>query len=329
MSGQVRGQRNPAGGGHGRIVGGTPRRTTLRLAIGHAARPGDWSIGRAPVSKTAAFQVRFLGPPLNASDGGATCVRATRCPSSARASPPRPRPSGGGREHSVHRGAVRAAAGDGVACVAGSFPPTHGTCFGPVDPGAAANAAAALTPSPRHPTTRISSGSISAMVAWAPRVTRWRCGSSWTPRIRPSSKQLTDAILAVRGGGTVNRYRPRDERCVVLTSYTRAWLCLFPQHGSGKEAPPADRPRAMAAADRAGTSWSSCARSDPVGWLARGQPRSCQGSRLRISALSVLESFGRVLRAVHRRARRPRRGVATVGPLSHLRRPPGIRGAAR
>lgn len=43
------------------------------------------------------------------------------------------------------------------------------------------------------------------------------------------------AMLAVRGRGRVSEYRPRDERCVVLTSYTRAWLCLFPQHGRGKK----------------------------------------------------------------------------------------------
>ena len=47
--------------------------------------------------------------------------------------------------------------------------------------------------------------------------------------------EVADAILAVRGGGTVSRYSPRDERCVALTSYTRAWLCLFPQHGPGKK----------------------------------------------------------------------------------------------
>lgn len=46
-------------------------------------------------------------------------------------------------------------------------------------------------------------------------------------------EEVCEAILVVRGAGTVSRYRPRDERCVVLTSYTRAWKCLFPQHGTG------------------------------------------------------------------------------------------------
>jgi hypothetical protein len=46
-------------------------------------------------------------------------------------------------------------------------------------------------------------------------------------------EEVGAAILTVRGAGTVSRYRPRDERCVVLTSYTRAWKCLFPQHGVG------------------------------------------------------------------------------------------------
>ncbi len=45
--------------------------------------------------------------------------------------------------------------------------------------------------------------------------------------------EVADAMLAVRGEGTVSRYSPRDERSVALTSYTRAWLCLFPQHAPG------------------------------------------------------------------------------------------------
>jgi hypothetical protein len=48
-------------------------------------------------------------------------------------------------------------------------------------------------------------------------------------------EEVVEAILTVRGGGTVSRYSPRDERCVALTSYTRAWLCLFPQHGRGRK----------------------------------------------------------------------------------------------
>lgn len=48
-------------------------------------------------------------------------------------------------------------------------------------------------------------------------------------------EEVVAAILAVRGGGTVSRYRPRGERCVALTSYTHAWRCLFPQHGEGKK----------------------------------------------------------------------------------------------
>ena len=46
-------------------------------------------------------------------------------------------------------------------------------------------------------------------------------------------EEVVEAIHAVRGEGTVSRYRPRDERCVVLTSYTLAWRCLFAQHGAG------------------------------------------------------------------------------------------------
>jgi hypothetical protein len=45
--------------------------------------------------------------------------------------------------------------------------------------------------------------------------------------------EVRRAILAVRREGKVSAYMPRRERCVVLTSYTRAWLCLFPQHGAG------------------------------------------------------------------------------------------------
>jgi hypothetical protein len=48
-------------------------------------------------------------------------------------------------------------------------------------------------------------------------------------------EEVVAAILAVRGGGTVSRFRPRGERCIALTSYTQAWRCLFPQHGAGKK----------------------------------------------------------------------------------------------
>jgi hypothetical protein len=44
-------------------------------------------------------------------------------------------------------------------------------------------------------------------------------------------EEVVEAIHAVRGEGTVSRYRPRDERCVVLTSYTRAWTCLLRSTG--------------------------------------------------------------------------------------------------
>lgn len=47
--------------------------------------------------------------------------------------------------------------------------------------------------------------------------------------------EVADAILAVRGGGAVGRYRARDKRCVIITSYTRAWSCLFPQDGAGRK----------------------------------------------------------------------------------------------
>jgi hypothetical protein len=53
-------------------------------------------------------------------------------------------------------------------------------------------------------------------------------------------EEVVEAIHAVRGEGTVSRYRPRDERCVVLTSYTRAWRCLFAQHGTSPKHPAAD-----------------------------------------------------------------------------------------
>jgi len=77
------------------------------------------------------------------------------------------------------------------------------------------------------------------------------------------------------------------------------------------------------------TAGSFCARVDPVRWLARSQPRTRQGSRLRVSALSVLESLGRHPRVVHRHARRTGRRVAAVGPVSHLGCPSGIGGAPR
>ncbi len=48
-------------------------------------------------------------------------------------------------------------------------------------------------------------------------------------------EEVAGAMLAVRGGGTVSRYSPPGKECVLLTSYTRAWRCLFPQHGPGRK----------------------------------------------------------------------------------------------
>lgn len=48
-------------------------------------------------------------------------------------------------------------------------------------------------------------------------------------------EEVCAAIIAVRGEGRVSAYLPPTEHCVVLTSYTRAWRCLFPQHGTGKK----------------------------------------------------------------------------------------------
>lgn len=48
-------------------------------------------------------------------------------------------------------------------------------------------------------------------------------------------EEVVAATLAVHGGGRVGRYRPQGERSVSLSSYSRAWLCWFPQHGPGKK----------------------------------------------------------------------------------------------
>jgi hypothetical protein len=67
-------------------------------------------------------------------------------------------------------------------------------------------------------------------------------------------------ILAVRGNGTVSRHRPRDERCAVLTSYTLAWKCLFPQHGAGAKH---QRPIVL-------EEWQRSVVREHPGWFAQG-----------------------------------------------------------
>lgn len=73
-------------------------------------------------------------------------------------------------------------------------------------------------------------------------------------------EEVCAGILAVRGNGTVSRHRPRGERCVVLTSYTRAWNCFFPQHGRGAKH---QRPIVLA-------EWQLSMVREHPGWFARG-----------------------------------------------------------
>ena len=105
--------------------------------------------------------------------------------------------------------------------------------------------------------------------------------------------EVAEAILTVRGEGTVSRHSPRGERCVALTSYTRAWLCLFPQHGSRPQAPAADLARALAAIHRQGVPRSLRARADPVRRLARRQSRARQRRDYEYPRLPVLQSLRR------------------------------------
>jgi hypothetical protein len=44
-----------------------------------------------------------------------------------------------------------------------------------------------------------------------------------------------EAIVAVRGGGLPHAARDKHCACIVITSYWRAWSCLFPQHGRGRK----------------------------------------------------------------------------------------------
>jgi hypothetical protein len=73
-------------------------------------------------------------------------------------------------------------------------------------------------------------------------------------------EEVCAGILAVRGNGTVCRHRPRDERCVVLTSYTLAWKRLLPQHGVGAKH---QRPIVL-------EKWQRAVVREHPGWFARG-----------------------------------------------------------
>jgi hypothetical protein len=44
-----------------------------------------------------------------------------------------------------------------------------------------------------------------------------------------------NAIVAVRGGRLPHAARQKTCACVVITSYWKAWPCLFPQHGPGRK----------------------------------------------------------------------------------------------
>jgi hypothetical protein len=46
--------------------------------------------------------------------------------------------------------------------------------------------------------------------------------------------ECSRAIIAIRGRPPYVRYH-RDKRLATITSYWRAWPCLFPQHGPGRK----------------------------------------------------------------------------------------------
>jgi hypothetical protein len=134
-------------------------------------------------------------------------------------------------------------------------------------------------------------------------------------------EECCDAIEAI------GKKRPRVrshpyKRLASITSYWKAWPCLFPQHGSGRkhhrtiglalwqveivEAHPGPFLRGLIHSD---------------GW--RGLNRvNVKGRLLRLSALPILESLGRHPDALHLRLRSPRHRMAAVGAASHLRRSP-------
>jgi hypothetical protein len=45
----------------------------------------------------------------------------------------------------------------------------------------------------------------------------------------------TDAIDTILAAGKAGVYRPRNENYVVISSYSRRWRCLIPQHAPGKK----------------------------------------------------------------------------------------------
>jgi hypothetical protein len=42
-------------------------------------------------------------------------------------------------------------------------------------------------------------------------------------------------MRAVLPQARVHAYRPTPDNCIVVSSYSRCWLCLFPQHGPGRK----------------------------------------------------------------------------------------------
>jgi hypothetical protein len=43
------------------------------------------------------------------------------------------------------------------------------------------------------------------------------------------------SMRAVLPHGRVHAYRPSPDNCIVVSSYSRCWLCLIPQHGAGRK----------------------------------------------------------------------------------------------
>jgi hypothetical protein len=58
---------------------------------------------------------------------------------------------------------------------------------------------------------------------------RIACADAWPGLIAACEQAMT----AVRPENSV--YRARKQGCVAVTSYSRHWLCLFPQHGPGRK----------------------------------------------------------------------------------------------
>jgi hypothetical protein len=174
--------------------------------------------------------------------------------------------------------------------------------------------------------TPISSASISATAVCGGRRGREHvsCELAATRSTEGIIAECAGTIESVRGRAPYIRYE-RAKRLATLTSYWRAWPCLFPQHGPGRK-----HHRRIALAP-----WQQSIvdehpepvppGADRLGRMARHEQGARQRPRLRISAVPVLQPVPGHQGHLYADVRPAWDRMAPVGTTPHLRRPPGQR----